>query len=241
MGGVTARVAHAEDLEAVLPVLRAARADSPLGVQLINPDSGALNELLRAWFGMENSSLIIAEVDETIVGLALVQQIDVNLFSDIAYLHIEALYVDNEHRRRGVGRALMHQIAVVAARCAGERVVTMPLTGARSEQRFLSGLGFVPAGSRRIAETAALLRRLEQPAGGRDKRVRGIDELIARRRRSRGLPETPPRGLSLVDLADRAERTDRADQADQDGASSSMQVNRDVQTRRPDSSATAIS
>lgn len=230
--GATARVAQEIDLDSVLPVLRAARADSPLGAQMCSPDSERLAEQLRAWFGVPGSSLVVAELDETIVGLALIQLIDVNLFTDIAYVQIEALFVDPEHRRRSAGRALMSQIAVVAARSEAERIVTMPLTGARSEQRFLSGLGFSTAGSRRIADTAALLRRLEQTGAGRERRGRGIEELIARRRRSRGLPATPPRGISLTELAGRAAQEDE---------SSTMQVRRAEQMRRPDSSATTIS
>src|SRR5699024_12867379 len=88
------------------------------------------------------------------------------------------------------------------------RVVTMPLTGARSEQRFLSGLSFLPVGSRRIADTGSLLRRLEARSQGRARRPRRIEKLIARRRRSRGLPETPPGGAALRRLAERISQRD---------------------------------
>jgi len=145
---------------------------------------------------MPGASLLVADHgEEEAVGAALTQHFDVNLFSDVAFLQVEALYVDAGHRRHGVGRALMSLAAQVAAESGATHVVTMPLTGSRSEQRFLSGLGFQPAATRRIAETAVLQRRLEILATPR--RSRGIDELIARRRRSRGLPPTPARGIDL--------------------------------------------
>ncbi|WP_420114360.1 GNAT family N-acetyltransferase [Pseudactinotalea sp.] len=191
-----ARLARREDIPQVVDLLRLARADSPLGPQLCSPDSETLGEQLAAWCGMPGTHLLVADHgDDVIVGVALTQHVGVNLFSDVAFLQLEALYVDSAHRRHGVGRMLMALAAQVAAEGDASHVVTMPLTGSRSEQRFLSGLGFQPAATRRIAETAVLQRRLEILATPR--RARGIDELIARRRRSRGLPPTPARGLAL--------------------------------------------
>ena len=194
--GPISRLARPEDLAKVVELLRLARADSPLGPQLCSPDSESLAEQLAGWCGMPGASLLVADHgEEEAVGAALTQHFDVNLFSDVAFLQVEALYVDAGHRRHGVGRALMSLAAQVAAESGATHVVTMPLTGSRSEQRFLSGLGFQPAATRRIAETAVLQRRLEILATPR--RSRGIDELIARRRRSRGLPPTPARGIDL--------------------------------------------
>ena len=227
---VTARPATEDDLGAVVPVIQAARADSPLGPQFVAPSTDTLAEQLRTWYGMPGSTLVIAQSEDRVIGFALAQVVPPNLFSDVSYVQLEALYVLQNGRRRGAGRVMVHEVALAAARQNAERVVTMPLTGARSEQRFLSGLGFSPAGSRRVAETASLLRRLETP-GVRERRPRALDELIARRRRSRGLPETPPGGVDLSELADRVTQRE----------STSMQVSRDVHTRRPDSSSTTIS
>lgn len=193
--GPTARLARPDDLPQVVELLRAARADSPLGPQLCSPDSATLGEQLGVWCAMPGAGLLVAAVGEEIVGTALTQHVGVNLFSDVAFLQLEALFVDAEHRRRGVGRVLMAAVAQVAADGGATHVVTMPLSGSRSEQRFLSGLGFSPAATRRIAETAMLQRRLEILATPR--RARGIDEIIARRRRSRGLPPTPVSGIDV--------------------------------------------
>lgn len=202
MRSVHARLAEAQDLNAVVPVLRSVRADSPLGAQLVNPEAD-LSGHLHAWYARPQNHLVIAQDEGQVVGTALAQVIEANLFSDVVYLELEALFVQNEYRRRGAGRALMGQVALVAARADAEYVVTMPTGGSRSEQRFLSGLGFTVVGTRRMIATADLLRRLEKQVKGRERRGRGLDELIARRRRSRGLPPTPPRGLSLSDLAER--------------------------------------
>lgn len=199
-----ARLAGPADLDVVVPVLSSVRADSPLGPHLVNPDMD-LGGHLRAWYAQPDNHLAVVEAEDQVIGVALAQVIGANLFSDVVYLQMEALFVQTAFRRRGAGRALMGQLALVAARADAEQVVTMPISGSRSEQRFLSGLGFTVVGARRMIATAALLRRLEQQGKGRERRGRGIDELIARRRRSRGLPPTPPRGVSLSELADRAE------------------------------------
>lgn len=230
-GTVVARPADEGDLEAVLDLVRDARNDSPLGPPVIGPVDDAVDEHLRAFYGTADTALVLAESGEELLGFAMATHMRPRVLSDLAYLQLEGLYVRQGVRRCGAGRALMHQLALRAAQDGAGRVVTMPLTGARSEQRFLSGLGFLPAGSRRIADTVSLLRRLESRTQGRSRRPRRLEELIARRRRSRGLPETPPGGVDLRRLADEVAHRD----------STSMQVSRQVQTRRPDSSSRTIS
>lgn len=193
--GPTARLAHPDDLSQVVELLRMARAESPLGPQLCSPDCESLRHQLTVWQAMPGAGLLVAEQGTDILGVALSQYVEANLFSDVAYLQLEALFVAAAHRRRGVGRLLMSMVAHVAFDRGASHVVTMPLSGSRSEQRFLSGLGFSPAATRRIVETPMLQRRLEFLSGPR--RTRGIDEIIARRRRSRGLPPTPPSGVSI--------------------------------------------
>ena len=230
-GTVAARPAEEDDLEAVLDIVRDARHDSPLGPQLIGPVTDVVDEHLRAFYAAPDTALVVAESGGEILGFAMATHMRPRVLADVAYLQLEGLYVRQGMRRGGAGRAMMHQLALRAARDGAERVVTMPLTGARSEQRFLSGLGFLPAGSRRIADTASLLRRLEARSQGKARRPRRVEELIARRRRSRGLPETPPGGVDLRRLAEEVSQRE----------STSMQVSRHVHTRRPDSSSRTIS
>lgn len=183
-GNLSARRAVTADFDAVLELLRLARADSPLGPHLCSPDSDRLSEQLSVWFDQSSTHLVVGEIDDRIVALTFCQLVDASLFADVRFLQIEALFVHPEFRRRGMGRMVMTEVAGIAAELDATQIVTIVLTGARSEQRFLSGLGFGPAGSRRIVDTPTLQRRLEI-ASGRERRVRGFDELIARRRRSR--------------------------------------------------------
>lgn len=189
-GNVSARPATAADFDAVLELLRLARAESPLGPHLCSPESSRLFEQLTGWMALPQTHLIVVESDRRIVGVTFAQLVDVSLFADVRFLQLEAVFVHPEFRRRGLGRILLGAAARLAVENEAERIVTIVLTGARSEQRFLSGLGFGPAGSRRIVDTATLLRRLETPADRHERRVRGVDELIARRRRSRDLAAT---------------------------------------------------
>src|SRR5699024_4100435 len=139
-----------------------------------------------------DTALVVGESGGEILGFAMATCMRPRVLADVTYLQLEALYVRQGMRRSGAGRAMMHQLALRAAGDGAERVVTMPLTGARSEQRVLSRRRFVPVGPRRIADPASLLRRPETHPQGKARRPRRIEELIARRRRSRGLPETPP-------------------------------------------------
>ncbi|MFV0253649.1 MAG: GNAT family N-acetyltransferase [Beutenbergiaceae bacterium] len=193
--GVSVAVASAEDFPHIVTVLRAARADSPLGHQLCSPESNTLQHQLGAWCALPGTCLLAAWLGDDVVGAALVQRIEANLFSDVTFVQLEALYVDAGSRRRGVGRALMHAVADIAVQGDASHVVTMPLAGSRSEQRFLSRLGFAPVGTRRIVETPALARRLETLAVPRH--AKGLEQLIALRRRSRGLAPTPDSGIPV--------------------------------------------
>lgn len=184
-GHTQTRQADATDVCELVDIVRLARQESPLSAQLCTPDSEKIAELLGAWLELEGSCLIVAESDDKIVGLALAQTVSVSLFSDVSFIQVETFFVREEFRRRGIGRSLMAEIAKLAEAQGAERVVTIVLTGSRQELRFLAGLGFAPAGARRIVETQTLNRRLSAPSG--ERRLRGIDELIARRRRTRDL------------------------------------------------------
>lgn len=177
------RDAGPEDIGALIGLITLARGESPLTAQLCTLESDHLDTLLHAWIGLEGSRLLVAEMDETIVGFTLVQRVEPNLFSDVTFLQIEGLFVHEAHRRRGIARSLLAEVSRLAEDNGIEHIITIVLTGSRQELRFLAGLGFAPAGARRVVDTATLNRRLG--GGARERRMRGIDELIARRRRIR--------------------------------------------------------
>lgn len=199
---VTVRSAEPADLPALAVLLTEVGAEHPLGAPLGVPEPGVMLERLRAFVAHPTSrlSLAVAEDDE-IVGAAISQVEEPGLFSEHPWLHLEVLFVQPQARRRGVGRALMADQAEHADRAELPSIVTHPTTGARSEQRFLSRLGFAAVGSRRTADTAALRRRLdaEQQRGG-------LGTLIARRRAIHDRLTTPPEGLPLLEAQEVSSR-----------------------------------
>src|SRR5699024_5469269 len=127
------RHAGSSDIEELVELTRLARQESPLTAQLCTPNSGHLTELLTAWYSLEGCSLLVAESDDKIVGFALVQYVAPSLFSDVAFLQIEGLFVREEFRRRGVARGLLTEAANSAEASQGEHSVTSVLRGAPRE------------------------------------------------------------------------------------------------------------
>lgn len=221
---VKARPAVPADIGNLVALCLEARSESAVHAQLCSSSDVVLHEQLGAVFALPDMHLVVVDLDGGLVGFALARVVLPGLFCDVGWLQVEALYVAPAHRRRGAGHALMAALAELARSENAERVVAMPLTGARSEQRFLARLGFAAAAAHRIAETAALARRMEaecRPGGGR-RRAQGLESLIAERRRNRT-------------------RSVGAQAAPAGTESSSMHVRRAVHTRPPDSSVTTIS
>lgn len=214
--GATARRADPADLDAVVDLCLAARAETALTAQVCSPSRETIRTQLATVFDLADMRLLVAELDGVRVGFALARVIQPGLFSDAAWMQVEALFVDERQRRRGAGHALMAELGRLAVAEGAERVVTVPLTGSRSEQRFLARLGFAAAAAHRIVDTTSLVRRLELETVPRERRrPRGLENLIATRRRTRevdAVQEELPLGVGV--------------------ASSSTQVSRAVQSRR---------
>lgn len=189
--GIAVRAVDGPELEVVAAILEDARRSNPVGVPLGTPAPGVMLERLRAFVANTPGRVSVAESSGTIVGISIGQVELPGLFSEVPWLRVEVLYVREEWRRRGAGRALLADLAAFAQRCEIERIVTQPVSGSRSEARFLSRLGFSAAGPRRTIETQALVRRLDHPDAPRG----GLEALIARRRVMNG--QTPARGIPL--------------------------------------------
>jgi len=178
----------------------------------------------------------VGTLDDEVCGLVLARIIGPSLFTDDVAVSIEAVFVAEGARRRGVGHALLGGVLEQARQVGATDVLAVPLPGARGMLRFLARLGFAPAAAHRVVSTEVLHRRLvaDTPAAGR-RTVRrdDIDDLIARRRRARAARTTDA-------VHDAAARTG-TDAAQSDRASISMQVSRAVQTRRPSASSTTTS
>lgn len=195
--GSMTRLLASGEVGSLLPLIRLARRDAPAAVHLLDPEFPAIEAHLQTWMEQSGAAVVICELQDTPVGFILARQVEPNIFSDRGYMEIEALYVKRPHRRHGIGKAMILHVGELALDAEADYIITTALTGDRSELRFLAGLGFGHLGSRRICETQTLIRRLEIPSNARERRIRSLDELIARRRRARGLPPTPPLGINL--------------------------------------------
>ncbi len=223
--GVHVRPATSSDLEGLVDLCLQARAESGVGRQLCSDDRDELREQLAVLGSVDGGTVLVATCDDELAGLVLCRTMGPGLMSRAVVLSLDAVYVRPQWRRRGLGHAMLQAAAELAEDAGAGDVYAAPLPGSRGMQRFLARLGFAPAGGHRVVATSALLRRLalDVPAPGRRSSVRGIEDLIERRRRAR----------QRVVGDDDAPR--------QAGASMSMQVRRAVHSRRPSSSATSTS
>lgn len=227
LAGMQVRRGEPGDVPELVALLLEARAESSVGPQLCSGDAEQLETQLRTFAAAEGSTVLVALADDVVVGMLLSRIIGPGPFTTERAVHVEAVFVSAEHRRRGLGHALLGELLTIAEEAGAEHVVAAPLPGARGMQRFLARLGFAPAASFRFSTLAALRRRLAERSASAVGLVRGrgLERLIALRRVSSGA----------------GRRAATADQEDQRAESSSMQVSRAVQTRRPSSSVTTIS
>ncbi|MBD3778740.1 MAG: GNAT family N-acetyltransferase [Micrococcales bacterium] len=204
----------------------AARAESVVGAQLCTDDADRLRHQIGALVGEPGACGLVGLLDGEVCGLALARIVGPSLFTDEVAVSIEAVYVAEGARRRGVGHALLGAVVEEAQRAGAADVLAVPLPGARGMLRFLARLGFAPAAAHRVASTEALQRRLVADAPARRSARVGLDDLIARRRRARAGRAATPAEAAVA----------------QTGRSSiSMQVSRAEQIRRPRGSSTTTS
>lgn len=213
------------DLGALVDLCLTARQEAAVGSQLCSADPAALAQQLGALTAQPGGMLLVARVEGVVVGLLLGRLVGPTPFTDDVSLTVEAVYVHPSHRRRGGGHALMARAAELAADGGAEQVYAAPIPGARGMQRFLVQLGFAPAAAHRVTSTTALQRRLALDGTvARRSGPRGLEDLIARRRQTRG--ET-----GEIPVLDQPSRR----------SSISTHVRRAVQTRRDAESSTTIS
>lgn len=230
--GVHVRSACPHDLEDLVDLCLAARLEAGVGSQLCTEDSERLSAQLGTLLATPGGEVLIGTVDDQPAGLLLARIVGPGPFTDVSSLHLEALFVLPDARRRGLGHALLSRALQLAEQAGATELYSSPLPGARGMQRFLARLGFAPAAAHRVVTTAVLQRRLTHEVGPasitpavRRTGPRGLEDLIARRRQVR-------------EGRRRQDESSPADAAAQARASINMQVSRAVQSRRPSSSST---
>lgn len=125
------------------------------------------------------------------VGVLVLRRGELLPLSGSEAAHVEQLWVQPEHRRRGIARALLKAATAHAQQSGLDEVTcTVPPTD-REAQRFLARLGFAPLVTRRVVSVSALRRRLGciEPTGVRRS---GLEQLLERRRREHRRPVADP-------------------------------------------------
>ena len=219
----------------------AVRAIGEAAIQTSSGDPAVVAGHLGALASAPGAVVLVARTDDGLVGLLLGRLLGPNVFTDEVNLAVEVVYVDGEHRRRGVGHALMLAAVELALANGAENVYGAPIPGARGVQRFFVRLGFAPAASHRVIPVAMLHRRLTSEVARRGG-SRRREDVIARRRQSRDAA-VGSAGVASGALgpAGAAGRSDVSGLWASPRTVISRQVSRAVQIRREVSSSTTIS
>ena len=178
--GIRVRPAVAEDVAELVELwgqLQDSARDPMLArARLAEPPVEVARRRLEALVDNPLARVVVAE-DRTgrIVGMALLAAEQFGEFFDVSAVHLSHLVVHTDHRRRGVGHALLSAAAAYAEESGVEQMVVSVPPALREAHRFFARLGFVPLISRRVATVAVLRRRLSEGSGSR------LDALVRRR------------------------------------------------------------
>ena len=162
----------ASDLAQVAELALCAREEAGLGAQLCVPEVDRIEHHLRAFAQLDGTSILLAWNEERVIGFALIRC-------------LIAIYVSDEYRRRGAGHSLLSAVCERAEAIGATDIYAIPLPGARGVQRFLARLGFAPAGAHRVVAATTLQRNLGSEPNSTKRISRSLEDLIARRRKSR--------------------------------------------------------
>lgn len=175
---VRTRQARDGDIEAVLGLWDELRAiGGRLGPFGPPSSSSAVRERLTCLDDDPAHRVVIAEVDDEVVGMAVLSRLPVTPISDVESVQISFMHVRDNQRRRGVGRAIVDNAATFASEVGAEFVTVGVFPGSRETNRFFARLGFSPLVVRRATATSLLQRRLASEDG--------VSDVLARRRRWR--------------------------------------------------------
>jgi GNAT superfamily N-acetyltransferase len=184
---VITRAASTDDMEALVCLLeecyglgtRSERAIAP--TPLVPPRRQLRGSITRVLDSL-SSDIVLALCAGESVGMAVVAETMPHPLVDAPVGQLSHLVVAPEHRRCGVGHALVAAAAGWAEDRGLEQLVANVYPSLREANRFYSRLGFAPAVMRRAAPVAGLLRRLPDHGG------RVVDGQVLRRRFRRRAP-----------------------------------------------------
>ena len=103
---------------------------------------------------------LAAWMADTPVGIATVSLTDGGPMMDAPGVHIHVLHVDEEHRNRQVGTALLAEVTKWAGALGSDQVVVDVPPASRDVARWYAAWGFGPYLNRRVATTSGISHRL---------------------------------------------------------------------------------
>ncbi|WP_409330603.1 GNAT family N-acetyltransferase [Trujillonella humicola] len=168
---VPTRPARPDDLPAVLDLVQRHRAESHAEEVLSGRPPGASAAAgLRRLLADPGFSVVLAVLPgpaptgggpagEQVAGLVVLGLDPLSVVLGRPQVTVDGLVVHADHRRRGVGAALLGAAAAHAERCGAAHVVAAAGQGAE-RQRFFARLGFAPLHTRRIVSRGTLVRAL---------------------------------------------------------------------------------
>jgi len=191
-GHVVVRAPRADDIDAVLEMWDELRSGSGRGGPLApTPDEAMLRRMLADVAADDSHRAVVAEVDGTVVGMAVFIARPMGPFVEAVVVQIDYLHVRMAYHRRGVGRALVAAAAAFCEEIGAEHVVVNVFPQVREANRFYAKLGFSPLVVRRVAAVSTLRRTLAIDSAEQGRRA-GV---LARRRtalgRTRARAHTP--------------------------------------------------
>ncbi|MGY1618459.1 GNAT family N-acetyltransferase [Geodermatophilus sp. SYSU D00691] len=159
------RIAQAEDLTAVLELVRQHRAEAHAEGLLTGQLPGSATAAGFARLLADPDHRVVLAVDdgggrERAVGLAVLGVEPLSVVLGAPQVTVDNLVVHREHRRRGVGAALLAAAAAHAEEVGAQHVVATCGGHEPERQRFLSRMGFAPLATRRIVPRETLVSSL---------------------------------------------------------------------------------
>jgi GNAT superfamily N-acetyltransferase len=170
---VVTRTARPDDLPAVLALVRQHRAAAAVECLLTGqgPDTAAAagfrrvladpaHRVVLAVLPGPNAHAGREDAGEVAVGLAVLGVDPLSVVLGAPQLTVDWFVVHRDHRRRGVGAALLSAAADRAGEVGAAHVVAAVGGHEPERQRFFAQMGFAPLYTRRIASREQLGRRL---------------------------------------------------------------------------------
>jgi GNAT superfamily N-acetyltransferase len=156
-------------------------------------DGDEVAAALRAALERDGVEAFLARSEGRDIGFLVLSRGPLLPLMDEPAVSVDHLFVLDDARRRGAGKALLARATVSADQVGAGQISTSVPAAGRDEQRFFARLGFSPFVVRRVASVPALRRRLApddrtcvDPTVLRRRSLRARSRAMALRTRSTG-------------------------------------------------------